>query len=119
MARRTFTVKVTGVEDLVRQLDVRHVEREANQVTKTYAMKMAVAAALNAPRKDGWLKNSLISSVKMESMGVWSFGSNLPYALRQEYEHKTKKGFVRKAVWKYRGEYREAMRVLLRGLGAK
>lgn len=114
-----FTISVTGIDKLLKQLDLRKVEKEVDRVAETYARKMATSAAIKAPRKDGWLKNSLASSVKREKVGVWSWGSDLPYARRQEYEHRTAKGFVRRSIWEYRSEYREAIRTLLRGLGAK
>lgn len=116
---KSFSVSVTGIDKLLKQLDPKVVNKEIDKVTETYARKMANAAAMKAPRKDGWLKNSLVASVKSEGNGVWSWGSDLPYALRQEYEHATARGFVRKSIWEYRNEYREAVRVLLRGLGAK
>ena len=113
-----FKINVSGIEATMKKLDPRKVDREMNNLTETYARKMANSAALKAPRKDGWLKSSLVASPKRVRVGVWSWGSDLPYALRQEYEHKTKKGFVRSTIWEYRTEYREAVRLLLRGLGA-
>ena len=114
-----FTVSVTGIEKLLKQLDPSKIDKEVDKVTETYARKMATAAAIKAPRRDGWLKNSLAASPKREKVGVWTWGSDLPYARRQEYEHRTSKGFVRRSIWEYRNEYRDAIRTLLRGLGAK
>lgn len=114
-----FRISVHGVDALIKQLDPNLVDREIDKLAETYARKMANSAALKAPRRDGYLKNSIVASVKRETRGVWSWGSDLPYARRQEFEHATMKGFVRKTVFEYRNEYRAAIRVLLRGLGAR
>jgi hypothetical protein len=67
---------------------------------------MANESAEMAPRLTGKLKNSITASVEQESEGVWTYGSDLPYATRQEYEHRSKKGFIRKSVWNNREPYR-------------
>lgn len=119
MAGGRFSVTVHGIDRLIRQLDPKKVDREIDRVTETYARLMANSAAMKAPRRDGYLKNSLTASPERESKGIWTWGSDLPYARRQEYEHATMRGFVRKTVFEYRNEYRDAIRTLLRGLGAR
>ncbi|WP_332606869.1 hypothetical protein [Bacillus spizizenii] len=61
--------------------------------------RMANGGANNAPKKTGRLANSIVSSPHKEDDLSWSFGSDLPYARRQEYEHRTRKAFIRRAVW--------------------
>lgn len=112
-----FSISVSGIQDAVKKLDAGKVESEMDRLTETYARKMANTAEMKAPRKDGFLKASIGSSPKRESKGVWSWGSDLPYALRQEYEHATQRGFVRSTIWQYRVEYRAAVKTLLKGLG--
>lgn len=80
-----------------------------DNTVETYARKMAADAAHNAPVRDGFLKNSLASSPQQVTKMTWEFGSDLPYALRQEYEHATRKGFVRKSLWANRDAYRKAV----------
>lgn len=115
---KSFSMSVKGIEAAMKKLDPKIVDREIDKVAETYARKMASSAAVKAPRLHGFLANSLASSPQHESKGVWSWGSDLPYALRQEYEHATQKGFVRRTIWEYRSEYRQAVRLLLKGLGA-
>lgn len=82
-----------------------------DKVTETYARKMANEAAAAAPVDQNILAPSIAASPERDKglKGVWTFGSNVEYARRQEYEHKTKKGFIRKAVWNNRTPYREAI----------
>jgi len=63
-----------------------------------------------APVKDNILRPNIIASPRRLKLGTWEFGSNLVYARRQEYEHPTKKGFIRKSVWNNRTPYRDAVR---------
>lgn len=112
-----FTIKVSGIKEMMKNLDPRLVEKEIDKVAETYARKMANSAAMKAPRRDSYLKNSLTASPKREEFGTWSWGSDLPYARRQEYEHATQRGFVRTTIYEYRQEYRDAIKILLKGLG--
>ena len=83
---------------------------DVDRVTETYARKMASEAALNAPVKTGALKNSLASSPRpAPEPHTWQWGSNLPYATRQEFEHRSRKAFVRKAIWNNEKAYKQAV----------
>lgn len=108
-------VRVFGIEDVLRRLDRQIGEvaiRDVDRITETYARKMAEESAGLAPIDSGALRNSLASSPQQseDSEHVWEYGSNLPYANRQEYEHATNKGFVRKSVWNNREDYRNAVK---------
>ena len=108
-------VSVIGIEEMIRKLD-RHIGEQAIQdvdrITETYARKMANESSNMAPIDSGALKGSIASSPQEsdESKHIWEWGSDLPYATRQEYEHRTQKGFVRKSVWNNRTPYREAVK---------
>lgn len=108
-----FEIKATGIDGVLKRFknfyDASTQEAVDNTV-ETYARKMANDAAENAPIKDGYLKGSLASSPEQVAKMTWTFGSDLPYARRQEYEHATHKGFVRKSIWTNREAYREAVR---------
>lgn len=78
-----------------------------DRITETYARKMANDTAHGAPVDTGKLKNSFPSSVTKEGTAKWSYGSDLPYAVRQEYEHHSRKGFIRKAIWDNETAYRD------------
>jgi hypothetical protein len=111
--RRDITVR--GIDDMIRQLN-RHMGEAAvadiDRITESYARKMAEESAALAPIDSGALKGSIASSpeVSEDSDHVWQYGSDLPYALRQEYENPTHKGFIRKAVWNNRNKYRDAVK---------
>lgn len=107
MSRRPINISVSGLSEVLSQLDDAEIARDIGRITETYARKIANESAANAPVDTGRLKNSLASSPKKESETSWTIGSDLPYALRQEYEHRTKKGFTRKAVWDNRTPFRE------------
>ena len=83
--------------------------------TEAYARKIANEAAEAAPELNGYLKNSITSSPTEVAFGLWEFGSDLPYATRQEYEHATKKGFMRNAIEDNRDRYYDAVERAARG----
>lgn len=83
---------------------------KADKVTETYTRKMANESAEMAPVDTGKLKNSIAASPERVAKGQWQYGSDVEYARRQEYEHRTRKGFIRKSVWNNRDKYRETLR---------
>lgn len=106
-------MKAVGIDEVMKRF--KHFYDDATKeavgkTVETYARKMAADAAKNAPIKDGFLKNSLAGSPEQVAQMTWTFGSNLPYALRQEYEHRSHKGFVRKSIWTNREAYRAAIK---------
>lgn len=107
-----INVKATGVESTINKLTIAGVKAKtaSDRVAETYARKMANESADNAPVKSGDLRANLASSPHRISAGVWQFGGTLAYTRRQEYEHPSRKGFIRKAVWGNRNDYREALR---------
>ena len=108
-----FEMKAVGLEDIIKRFDKlsnSSAEAALAKVVETYARKMAAEAAASAPILDGFLKGSLASSPQAIDKTTWTFGSDLPYALIQEYENATSKGFVRKALWNNRAAYREALK---------
>src|SRR5699024_2431335 len=107
-----LNVKVQGLNEVMRDFSLKGIQAQgrADKVTETYTRKMANDAADNAPVDTSALKNNLAASPRRISPGVWEFGGTLAYTRRQEYEHKTKKGFIRKAVWRNRNDYREKLR---------
>lgn len=115
-----LNVKITGIDDLVNMFDKAGSTaalKNAEKVTETYTRKMANEAAAMAPKKDYFLTNSIASSPEPIEKGVWSYGSNLPYANRQEYEHISSKGFFRRSMWNNRQDYRNALqRIITEGL---
>lgn len=84
--------------------------------TERAALRVINDARENAPRLDGALKNSIRMygrDVKLKR----TIGSDRPYAQRQEYEHATKRGFFRKALYRERNTFRAAIERVLRRAG--
>lgn len=111
---KEFNVRVEGVADVLKMFDSVSADeaiRDIEKITETNARKMARDAADMAPIKTGRLKNSLAASPRKaeDEELTWIWGSDVPYATRQEYEHKSKKGFVRKAIYGNVKEYRDAI----------
>lgn len=110
---------VSGVADAIRkakkarEMLIEGIEAE----TEKAALRTANESASNAPRLTGRLANSITASPRRVRAMVWSVGSDLPYARRQEYEHKSRKGFFRKALLKERTKFREAIERVLKKAG--
>jgi len=107
-----FNVKVQGVDNVINNFWLRGTKARmaADKVTETYTRKMANESGKMAPVDTGDLRASIIASPEKLDDALWQYGSDLPYANIQEYEHATKKGFIRKSVWNNRTPYREALR---------
>ena len=110
-----FSVSVSGVGEVLKKFDNlagNRIATELDAVAETYARKMANESAGMAPVKDGLLRNSIAASpAKSPSeKGVWTWGSNLEYAQRQEYENKTNKAFIRRAIYANREQYVAAVK---------
>lgn len=104
-----MNINVDGVAGVVKSLTDPMLGRDVDAITETYTRKMANQSAENAPVLTGRLRNSLVGLVKREKLAQWSFGSDLPYARRQEYEHRSRKAFVRRAVWANQDAYAAAV----------
>lgn len=108
-----INVKVSGIDETLKQFGKwtgQAYAKDIDKVSETYARKMAKESAGKAPVDTGSLKASIAASPQPgETLGEWTYGSDLPYARRQEYEHASKKGFIREVVWNNRDKYREAV----------
>jgi len=107
-----INVSVKGLENVMRDFSEKgkRAQGVADKVTETYTRKMANKSGEMAPVKYGDLRASIIASPRRLKLGTWEYGSNLAYARRQEYEHASHKGFIRKSVWNNRTPYRDALR---------
>lgn len=114
----SFKVRVNIAEALAK---AKRTNTELDQAVEAEVEKAALRtvndAATNAPRRDGHLKNSITSSPKRIKAYTWRVGSDRPYAARQEYEHKTNRGFFRKALFNERTRFRDALAKLLEKVG--
>lgn len=111
--------RAKGIEELARKLSPEQYERAVAPVVEKHTRLQANEAADRAPVETGLLSGSIQSSPRQLSKLRWQYGSNVEYARRQEYEHKTKKGFIRKTAFegrhKFYGDVRNAVRKAIRG----
>lgn len=107
-----LNVSIHGLDKVMRKIADKETDSLYNvdKITETYTRKMANESAGMAPVDTGDLRASIAASPRRMQLGTWEYGSELPYARRQEYEHKSKKGFIRKSVWNNRESYRNAIR---------
>lgn len=95
-------IDVDGIEALREQLGNRAAKRIRKSVSSDIEQgvdQMAEDSYQKAPVETGALRNSIKASVKREGWAEYIYGSHLPYAQRQEYEHRPKAGYFRKAIW--------------------
>lgn len=108
-----YKVDVKGIDEVIRKLGVNgaHEVRKGIGVdVKEGVYNMAEQASDNAPVDTGALSASIVPTVEKIAPLSWRFGSPLPYAQRQEYEHKTHKAYFRRAIWAEQYELRDKMK---------
>lgn len=110
-----FTVKATGVKEAIEKAgNPDELIKELDKTTERNTRLMANKASERAPVDTGRLASSIPASVEKEQEMVWIFGSDVEYAQRQEYEHKSKKAFLRRSLWegrtKFRGDIQKTIR---------
>jgi hypothetical protein len=117
MARR-ISANIQGLDEVLQQLGVegaRQLEQELENIVEANAVRIANEAKENAPILDGNLKRSIHLYGRPAKLAR-TIGSNMPYAQRQEYEHATKKGYFRKALWNGREPFRREIREAIQRL---
>jgi|SRR5690625_278335 len=107
-----LNVSIKGADKVMKEFIKRGTNAPGNvdKVAESYTRKMANSSGDMAPVKSGDLEEDIIASPRRLKLGVWEFGSTLAYAKRQEYEHRSKKGFIRKSVWNHRESLRKRIR---------
>ncbi|WP_181349391.1 HK97 gp10 family phage protein [Thalassobacillus sp. CUG 92003] len=90
--------------------DANELRADLDKTAERGTRSMANQASKNAPIDTGALKASIPASVQQEEELSWLFGSHLPYAQRQEYEHRTKKAYFRRAIWAGEGPLERQIR---------
>ncbi len=96
-----YRVDFKGVDDVRRQLGrgaARKMKRRIGNALEEGVRDMAENSYQRSPKETTALANSILASVQKEAPLTWYYGSTMPYAQRQEYEHKTKKGYFRLAI---------------------
>lgn len=96
-----FSTTVSGVYEVQKKLGAQAAKllNAAIEIDmREGARKMTLQAYKNAPVDTGALRTSILASVRKEGDKEYILGSALPYAQRQEYEHKTKRMYLHRAV---------------------
>lgn len=95
-------INVRGINKVQRKLGRRSASMLRDRLDvdlHVEVQKVATAAYNNAPVDTGALRTSILRSVQREGSMEYIFGSYMEYAQRQEYEHRTKKRFMHRAIW--------------------
>ncbi|MFU8688477.1 HK97 gp10 family phage protein [Rossellomorea sp. FS2] len=114
-----YTITAKGAAEVMKALGAegaKALEDRLDLIVEANAVKIANEAKENAPERDRFLKRSIKlygKPVRLER----TIGSNMPYAQRQEYEHKSKRGYFRKALWSGREPFRSAIQNEIKKLG--
>lgn len=101
MKIRVGIIGLKNVQDKIAKLNAEG-KQKLDEVVERRALEMVNETRKRAPRLTGKLANS-IDIIPSETKPLTrTYGSNVEYARRQEFEHKSKKGFFRKTVAKHR-----------------
>lgn len=96
-----FKISVTGVGEVRKLVDARARKRLKDGIDRTMEEgidDMAETSYQKAPVETGALMHSILASVRKVKWGEYYYGSHMPYAQRQEYEHVTRRGYFRDSV---------------------
>lgn len=104
-------IQAHGVSDAIRQagrMRQRLIDEIDADVEATLLIAINRSKAL-APVDTSQLRNSIVEIRQERAIMRRAYGSDREYARRQEYEHKSKRGYFRKAVWEARTTLRDAV----------
>lgn len=112
-----FSVKVKGLDAALRSAKEipKKLVTDLDNETERSALRVVNDARSNAPYRDGLLRNSI--RVYDKKLLQRTIGSDRPYAQRQEYEHATRKGYFRKALYAERETFRSAIEKAIKKAG--
>lgn len=104
-------IEVRGIKRVHKKLGMPAVKRLRDEIeddVKDGTRRMAKESSRLAPIDTGALKISIIESVDKRGWAEYIYGSHLPYAQRQEYEHNgnvydptPRRAFFRKSIAKH------------------
>ena len=110
-----ITVGLIGLNDVqakIRSLPAK-AKTELDGVVEKRTLLMVNESRERAPKLSGKLANS-IDIIPSETRPMTrGYGTNVEYARRQEFEHKTHKGYMRKTIAKHRPLFFEDVRSYL------
>lgn len=109
-------ITVTGVDAVIKRVgDPTTLISRLEEATDYVALRSINKAQERAPYLHGILRGS-IAVLRRETM-VREIGAQVDYARRQEYEHATRAGYMRRTAWEARTEYRNEVRKVIRTMG--
>lgn len=97
-----------GAATMIKQID-----EKTRQVTEETAKK----SSERAPVDTGRLRDSIPPTVEKLGKMTYQFGSDMPYAVRQEYEHVEHRGYFRRSLWEARDTYRGDLETIIKKRG--
>lgn len=98
MALRIDKFDINDVLDVLGPTQARRMKQTVDNQLEEGIQEMAEKSHKLAPVETTALKQSILASVTKLSRHHYMYGSHLPYAQRQEYEHKTKRFYFRRSV---------------------
>lgn len=114
-------VRVEGTAELARALRGRRqalidgIDRDVETTTLTAINE----ARANSPYKTGNLRRQIQLITQDTKPMSRSWGGFAEYTARQEYEHRSKRGFMRRAQWNARANLRDAIQQTIQRLGGR
>lgn len=96
-----YKVTFKGIDEVRRHLGANSASKMKRQIDEDLSegiRDMADNSAEKAPVDTGALRSSILASVRKLSRHHYMYGSTMPYAQRQNYEHQTKKYYFERAV---------------------
>ncbi|MED4172563.1 HK97 gp10 family phage protein [Halalkalibacterium halodurans] len=99
--RINYDLSLVGMDQLLNRLSEQNAKRvtdATDKATEDYANELARKMADKAPVLTGELKRSLQNSPTRKGTGWYYLMATVDYTWVQEYEHRTKAGFIRRNI---------------------
>lgn len=112
-----YRFKFEGADDVKRHAgrrSARKLKKRIRTALEEGIHDMAEDSYEMAPRDTTALAQSIKASVTQENQMKWYYGSIMPYAQRQEYEHKSRRGYFRKSIAKNKVLIRDRMKYMVK-----
>lgn len=120
--------KVTGgfnekdynrVLDKVGNRGAKKLTKDIDTVTHNTAKQAAADSSSKAPVLTGRLRDSIYGSEVRVAPMAYEYGSNMPYATKQEYENPRHPAFIRKSMWNIETPYKQAISSVIQMHGGR
>lgn len=112
---------IRAVKNRLGKQAARNLRRQIDEDIEQGITDMAETSYEYAPVDTGALRSSILASVQREGIMEYIYGSHLPYAQRQEYEHEgnrrgdgPRKGFFRRSIREHRADLRKKIQMTVK-----